>query len=80
MEGGIFLKIEQVYWLIIEQGHSGLVRTDNPIGSSRGIVVNLFAYGQRGPRFELGPPHFGFKDWISPASKLRNDFKNVKMM
>ena len=41
------------------------------IGSGGGRVVNLFAYGARGPGFDSPPRHLNFRDWLSPASKSR---------
>ena len=40
-------------------------------GSGGGRVVKLLACGARGPGFDSPPRHLNFRDWLSPASKLR---------
>ena len=46
--------------------------TDVSLG---GVVVKLLyiACGTSGPRFKPGNPQYDFRDWVSPACKLRYD-------
>ena len=42
-------------------------------GSSGGVVVKLLACGVRGPGFDSRSRRYGFRDWLSPASKSLYD-------
>ena len=41
------------------------------IGSSDGVVAKLLACGARGSWYNSRSCCYGFRDWVSPASKLR---------
>ena len=43
----------------------------NSKGSSGGVVLKLLACGARSPGFDSRSCHYDFRDWLSPASKLR---------
>ena len=44
-------------------------------GRGCGGVVKLLTCGRKGPGFEPGSRHFEFRDWVSPASTSRYDWK-----
>ena len=42
------------------------------LGSGGGRVVKLLVCEARGPGFDSWSRHLNFRDWLSPASKLRH--------
>ena len=52
---------------------------DLPIIWCPTVVVKLFICGARGPGFDFRSCHKDFRDWLSPASKLRYGWKIATM-
>ena len=46
--------------------------------SNGGVVVKLLACGARGPGFDSRSRCYDFRDWLSPASNTRYDWKIAK--